>query len=142
MNNMLNGSKKNRRILIAKLGLDGHDKGAKIIINFLKEAGYQVIYSGLHKSPREVANIAVQEDVAALGVSILSGSHVELTTELINELKMLNFVNRILFVGGIIPDHDIEKLLNLGVLAVFPTNSDVNEILKWLEKRLSTTKVC
>ena len=136
VNKTLNSGHVNKRILIAKLGLDGHDKGAKIIINFLKESGYEVIYSGLHKSPKQVANIAIQEDVVAIGVSILSGSHLELIAELVNELNSMSSRTKIIFVGGTIPSPDINSLLEIGISAVFPTGSKVIEILEWLKHQL------
>ena len=125
-----------KRVLIAKLGLDGHDKGAKIIIKFLKDSGYEVMYSGLHRSPKQVANIAIQEDVDAIGVSILSGSHLELIAELFDELKSMDSTTKVIFVGGTIPRTDITRLIEMGVSAVFPTNSNIIEILKWLETQL------
>ena len=125
-----------KRVLIAKLGLDGHDKGAKIIIKFLKDSGYEVMYSGLHRSPKQVANIAIQEDVDAIGVSILSGSHLELIAELFDELKSMYSTTKVIFVGGTIPRTDITRLIEMGVSAVFPTNSNIIEILKWLETQL------
>lgn len=127
----------NKRILIAKLGLDGHDRGAKIIISFLKDSGYDVIYSGLHKSPKQIANIAVQEDVDAIGISILSGSHLELMSELVSELKVMGAGTKLVFIGGTIPRPDINRLFEIGVSAVFPTGSNIIEILKWLRNEIN-----
>jgi len=126
-----------KRILIAKVGLDGHDRGAKIIINFLKESGYQVIYSGLHNSPQQIADIAFQEDVDAIGVSILSGSHIPLLKELKKIIEM-NSPNKILiFAGGTIPYQDMIFLESNGIDKIFPTGSSLEVILNWLSVSFS-----
>jgi len=98
------------RVLIAKPGLDGHDKGAKVVCHALKEAGFEVIYSGLHKSIDQIVNIAIQEDVDAIGLSILSGAHLYYSKKLIEKLKKNNASDIVVFVGGVIPERDIEKL--------------------------------
>ena len=118
-----------KRILVAKLGLDGHDRGVKIIINMLKDAGYQVIYSGLHKLPMQIVQIGVQEDVDAIGFSILSGSHVELITDFLEIWKTHNDSNVSIFAGGIISKTDEIKLKAIGVDEVFPTETDLKVIL-------------
>lgn len=118
-----------KRILVAKLGLDGHDRGVKIIINMLKDAGYQVIYSGLHKLPMQIVQIGVQEDVDAIGFSILSGSHVELITDFLEIWKTYNDSNVSIFAGGIISKTDEIKLKAIGVDEVFPTETDLKVIL-------------
>jgi methylmalonyl-CoA mutase C-terminal domain/subunit len=125
-----------KRILIAKVGLDGHDRGAKIIINFLKESGYQVIYSGLHNTPEQIADIAIQEDVDAVGISILSGSHTELVSQFFNELSSKSLSKILVFVGGTIPNHDFNILKGLGVDEIFPTGTDIISVLLWLDKKL------
>ena len=118
-----------KRILVAKLGLDGHDRGIKIIINMLKDAGYQVIYSGLHKLPMQIVQIGVQEDVDAIGFSILSGSHVELITDFLEIWKTFDDPNVSIFAGGIISRTDEIKLKAIGVDEVFPTETDLKVIL-------------
>lgn len=121
-----------QRILIAKLGLDGHDRGAKVILSFLKEAGYQVIYSGLHKSPLQIAHIAFQEDVDAIGISILSGSHIPLFLELVSLIKADGNRDKLIFGGGTIPKDDALFLENNGVDKIFPTGSSLVAITDWL----------
>jgi len=127
--NNKNIARSNKRILIAKLGLDGHDRGVKIIINMLKDAGYQVIYSGLHKLPMQIVQIGVQEDVDAIGFSILSGSHVELITDFLEIWKTFDDPNVSIFAGGIISKTDEIKLKAIGVDEVFPTETDLKIIL-------------
>jgi len=126
-----------KRILIAKVGLDGHDRGAKIIINFLKESGYQVIYSGLHNSPQQIADIAFQEDVDAIGVSILSGSHIPLLKELKKIIEMKSPNKILIFAGGTIPYHDMIFLESNGIDKIFPTGSSLEVILNWLSASFS-----
>jgi methylmalonyl-CoA mutase C-terminal domain/subunit len=132
-NNRLRSKK---RILIAKIGLDGHDRGAKIIVNFLKESGYQVIYSGLHKTPDQIVDIAIQEDVDAIGISILSGSHTELVSEFFTELNSKSLSKIIVFIGGTIPNYDFDILKRLGVNELFPTGTEISSVLFWLDKTL------
>jgi methylmalonyl-CoA mutase C-terminal domain/subunit len=126
-----------KRILIAKVGLDGHDRGAKIIINFLKESGYQVIYSGLHNSPQQIADIAFQEDVGAIGVSILSGSHIPLLKELKKIIEMKSSNKILIFAGGTIPYQDMIFLESNGIDKIFPTGSSLEVILNWLSCSLA-----
>lgn len=127
-----------KRILIAKLGLDGHDRGAKIILNILKEAGYQVLYSGLHKTAEQIADIAIQEDVDAIGISILSGSHNELILELFENLRLRNFDKMIIFAGGVIPKQDIDSLKKLGVNEIFLSGTNTQQFLAWLDQNLAS----
>ena len=127
-----------KRILVAKLGLDGHDRGVKIIINMLKDAGYQVIYSGLHKLPMQIVQIGVQEDVDAIGFSILSGSHVELITDFLEIWKTFDDPNVSIFAGGIISKTDEIKLKAIGVDEVFPTETDLKIILAKIDDRMLT----
>lgn len=117
------------RVLIAKLGLDGHDRGAKVVARALRDAGFEVIYSGLHQTPAAVAATAVDEDVDVLGVSILSGAHNALIPQLMVELKQREADNVMVFVGGIIPDEDIEGLKANGVKAIFRPGSSLQSIL-------------
>src|SRR3954452_18315894 len=107
------------RILVAKPGLDGHDRGAKIIARALRDAGMEVIYTGLHQTPEMIVNAAVQEDVDAIGLSIMSGAHMTLMPAVIDLLKKETAADIQVFGGGIIPDDDIPKLKELGVTAIF-----------------------
>ncbi len=117
------------RVLIAKLGLDGHDRGAKVVARALRDAGFEVIYSGLHQTPAAVAATAVDEDVDVLGVSILSGAHNALIPQLMEELKKRHADDVMVFVGGIIPDDDVDTLRSYGVQAIFRPGSSLQEIV-------------
>lgn len=120
------------RILIAKIGLDGHDRGAKIIANLLKECGHEVIYSGLHNSIKEIIKIVIEEDVDIIGISLLSGSHFEIVKDFIGSLNGIeNNRRRSVFVGGTIPRTDLVGLLELGVERIFPTGTSLIEIENW-----------
>ena len=125
------------RVLIAKPGLDGHARGAKIVARALRDAGMEVIYSGLRQTPEQIALSAVQEDVDAVGLSILSGAHMHLfgrVLELLDEHKAQDIV---VFGGGIIPDEDISKLLESGVAAIFQPGTPTAEIIEFLKKTAS-----
>ena len=124
------------RILIGKLGLDGHDRGALVISDYLRNLGYEVIFSGVHKTAAQVTNIALQEDVQAIGISILSGSHIHHLSALVAELKKVNSENIVLFVGGIIPHSDVEELNELGITGIFPSGSSLESIALWLSEKL------
>jgi len=117
------------RVLIAKLGLDGHDRGAKVVARALRDAGFEVIYSGLHQTPAAVAATAVDEDVDVLGVSILSGAHNALIPQLMEELKQREAEDVMIFVGGIIPDEDVDSLKACGVNAIFRPGSSLQSIV-------------
>ena len=120
------------RVLIAKVGLDGHDRGAKIIASFLRDAGMEVIYTGLRQTPEMVVNAALQEDVDAIGVSILSGAHMTVFPKVraLMEEKGMNDV--LLTGGGIIPDKDMSKLRELGVGELFPPGTDTDKIINYI----------
>jgi methylmalonyl-CoA mutase C-terminal domain/subunit len=122
------------RVLVSKIGLDGHDRGAKVVARALKEAGFEVIYTGLHKTPKEVADIALEEDVDLIGVSILSGAHNTLIPKLIEELKERKIEDKPIVVGGIIPDEDFETLKSWGVKAIFIPGTPLKEIIETAEK--------
>ena len=124
------------RILIGKLGLDGHDRGALVISDYLRNLGYEVIFSGVHKTAAQVTNIALQEDVQAIGISILSGSHIHHLSGLVAELKKVNSGNILLFVGGIIPQSDVEELNKMGISGIFPSGSSLESIAFWLSENL------
>lgn len=124
------------RILIAKVGLDGHDRGAKVIVRALRDAGFEVIYTGLHQTPAQIVKIASQEDVDAIGVSILSGSHIEQFKAITEALNLQNMGHIVLFGGGIIPEIDKQELNYMGVECFFLPNSRIEDIVSWLRKRL------
>ena len=126
-----------KRILIAKPGLDGHDVGAKVIALALRDAGADVIYTGLRKSPDYIAKVAVDEDVDAVGLSILSGSHSELLTQTIAQLKALRAEEVPVFVGGTIPAADVDSLLAAGARAVFTSDQSLEDIITRVAKELS-----
>ena len=122
------------RILIAKPGLDGHDRGAKIIARALRDAGMEVIYTGLRQSPVMIVEAALQEDVNAIGVSILSGAHQVLVPRIINLLREKDLANVPLFVGGIIPENDVDELLRLGVAGVFGPGTSTLDIVALVQE--------
>jgi methylmalonyl-CoA mutase, C-terminal domain len=120
------------RILVAKPGLDGHDRGAKIIARALRDAGFEVIYTGLHQTPEMVAEAAIQEDVDAVGLSILSGAHLTLFPAVVEELRRRGGGDKTIFGGGIIPDEDIPALARAGVAKVFTPGASTQEIVDWI----------
>jgi len=122
------------RILIAKVGLDGHDRGAKVIASFLRDAGMEVIYTGLRQTPEMVVNAAIQEDVDVIGVSILSGAHMTVFPKIMNLLKNQGADDILVTGGGIIPETDMNKLNKLGVGKLFPPGTDTSEIVKYIEE--------
>ena len=117
------------RVLIAKPGLDGHDKGAKVLVNVLRDAGMEVIYTGLHQTAEMVARAAVQEDVDIVGLSYLSGAHIGLTQEVINALKEAGADHMKVIVGGNIPERDFSQLDTMGVAAIFAGGSSYDDII-------------
>jgi methylmalonyl-CoA mutase, C-terminal domain len=125
------------RILVAKPGLDGHDRGAKIIARALRDAGMEVIYTGLHQTPEMIVNAAVQEDVDAIGMSIMSGAHMTLFPAVIDLLKQSSANDIAVFGGGIIPDDDIPKLKNLGVTEIFTPGSSTQDIVQWIRTHIA-----
>lgn len=127
-----------KRILIGKPGLDGHDIGAKIVALSLRNAGAEVIYTGLRRSPQQIAQVAVDEGVDAVGLSILSGSHQELARDVIEQLRQLGADDVKIFVGGTIPADDQPQLLNLGVAAVFTADMPLDDMIRTLAQRLDT----
>jgi methylmalonyl-CoA mutase C-terminal domain/subunit len=125
-----------RRILIAKPGLDGHDRGAKVIARALRDAGCEVIYSGLHQTPAQIAETAVQEDVDAVGLSSLSGAHRTLFPQVIEELAVRESSDIVVFGGGVIPDADIPGLLEAGISSIFTPGASLDEIAAWVEENI------
>jgi len=120
------------RILVAKPGLDGHDRGAKIIARALRDAGFEVIYTGLHQTPEMIVESALQEDVDAIGLSILSGAHMTLFPAILDQMKARGLDDVVVFGGGIIPEEDIAKLAELGVRGIFRPGATTEEIVQWV----------
>ena len=121
------------RVLVAKVGLDGHDRGAKIIATALRDAGMEVIYTGLRQTPEMVVNAAMQEDVDAIGVSILSGAHNTVFPKLITLMKEREMNDVLLTGGGIIPEEDAQKLIEMGVGQLFPPGTDTRNIAEYIK---------
>jgi methylmalonyl-CoA mutase C-terminal domain/subunit len=121
------------RVLIAKVGLDGHDRGVKIVARALRDAGIEVIYLGIHNTPAEIVNSALQEDVDAIGVSIHSAAHMTLFTELMKLLKQQRATDIVVFGGGIIPEQDIGKLKRMGVKDLFTPGTPLEEIVNFVK---------
>ncbi len=124
------------RILIAKPGLDGHDRGAKVIARALRDAGMEVIYTGLRQTPEQIVNAALQEDVDAIGLSILSGAHMHLFPQIMQMRREKKLDDVIVFAGGIIPDQDILRLKEIGVAEVFPPGSSLEEIVSFVKEHV------
>ena len=128
------------KIMIAKPGLDGHDRGAKVIARALRDAGMEVVYTGLHQSPEAIVNGAVQEDVDALGLSILSGAHMTLFPEILERLKKAGTTDVVVFGGGIIPDSDIAELKKLGVKQLFTPGASTADIVSWIRLNVKSRR--
>ncbi len=124
------------RILMAKVGLDGHDRGVKIISRAYRDAGFEVIYSGLHQTPEQIANAAIQEDVDLIGLSCLSGAHIHLFSEVVRQLKERGGHNITIIGGGIIPQEDIPKLEEAGIKKIFPPGTSTIEIVEWTKREV------
>jgi methylmalonyl-CoA mutase C-terminal domain/subunit len=121
------------RILVAKVGLDGHDRGAKVVARALRDAGVEVIYTGLHQSPEQVVEAAIQEDVDAIGISILSGAHMTLVPRVIDMLRSRDAGDIAVVVGGTIPADDVEQLRELGVAEVFTPGASTTTIVDFVQ---------
>lgn len=128
------------RVLIAKPGLDGHDRGAKVIARALRDYGMEVIYTGLRQTPEMIAEAALQEDVDVVGLSILSGAHNALVPAVIDKLREYGLTDTLVFVGGIIPDPDIRKLKELGVHAVYGPGTDTQTVASDIQQALNLPK--
>lgn len=126
------------RVLVAKVGLDGHDRGAKVLARFLRDAGFEVIYTGLHRTPQEVAMAAVDEDVDVVGISLHSGAHLALVPKVIKYIKEYggNPDEMLILVGGVIPTDDMEELKRLGVDEVFIPGTPISQIVDFIRKKL------
>ncbi|OBJ24412.1 MULTISPECIES: cobalamin-dependent protein [unclassified Mycobacterium] len=129
------------RILVAKPGLDGHDRGAKIVARTLRDAGFEVIYTGIRQRIEDIASIAVQEDVAVVGLSILSGAHLALTARTIEALRAADAADIAVVVGGTIPHADVPKLLSAGAAAVFPTGTPLENLVREIRKLTDTADI-
>ena len=125
------------RILIGKPGLDGHDRGAKVVARALRDAGMEVIYTGLHRSPEEIVETAIQEDVDAIGLSVLSGAHMTLFPKVVKLLKEAGAGDIIVFGGGVIPDEDREKLLEQGVAEIFVPGNGTQRTIEFLKLKFA-----
>jgi methylmalonyl-CoA mutase C-terminal domain/subunit len=124
------------RVVVAKPGLDGHDRGARVIARALREAGFEVIYTGLHQTPEQIAETVIQEDADAVGLSILSGAHMTLFPRIVEELRARNAEGVLVFAGGIIPESDVAELKKIGVAEIFGPGAPLGDITSWLERQL------
>jgi len=128
------------RVLIAKAGLDGHDRGAKIIARALRDAGFEVIYTGLHQTPEMIVNAAIDEDVHVVGVSILSNAHNVIMPEIVNGVKDKGLTDALFLLGGIVPDEDIEPMKRAGVQMVFTPGASLEEIVNYIREHAPERK--
>ena len=128
------------RILIAKPGLDGHDRGAKIIARGFRDAGFEVIYTGLHQSPEQIVAAAIQEDVDGIGLSSLAGAHDYLFPRVIELLKEKGAEDIVVFGGGIVPEEDISSLAEKGVKTIFPPGTSIEEAVQWVRENIEPRK--
>jgi methylmalonyl-CoA mutase C-terminal domain/subunit len=126
------------RVVVAKPGLDGHDRGAKTITRALRDHGFEVIYTGLHQTPEQIAETVLQEDADAVGLSLLSGAHTTLFPRVIEELRVRDLADVLVFGGGVIPDADVRALKQQGVAEIFQPGSSLRAISTWLEHELDT----
>ena len=130
--------KRNYRVVVAKPGLDGHDRGAKTITRALRDHGFEVIYTGLHQTPEQIAETVLQEDADAVGLSLLSGAHLTLCPRVMEELRNRKLGEILIFGGGVIPEDDIVTLKQQGVGEIFGPGSSLGDIAKWLELALDS----
>ena len=130
--------KRNYRVVVAKPGLDGHDRGAKTITRALRDAGFEVVYTGLHQTPEQIAETVLQEDADAVGLSLLSGAHLTLFPRVMEELRSRKLGEILIFGGGVIPEEDIATLKQQGVGEIFGPGSSLGDIAKWLELALDS----
>ncbi|MGV1009333.1 MAG: cobalamin B12-binding domain-containing protein [Dermatophilaceae bacterium] len=127
------------RVVVAKPGLDGHDRGAKVVARALRDAGMEVVYTGLHQTPEQIVEAAIQEDADIVGLSVLSGAHMTLFARVIELLKARDAADILVFGGGIIPDGDIPELEQLGVAKVFTPGASTHEIVDWVRGHVVAT---
>jgi methylmalonyl-CoA mutase C-terminal domain/subunit len=126
------------RVVVAKPGLDGHDRGAKVVARALRDAGMEVIYTGLHQTPEQIVEAAIQEDADAVGLSVLSGAHMTLFARVIQLLRERDASDIVVFGGGIIPEGDLEELSRLGVARVFTPGAPTRDIVDWVRANVRT----
>lgn len=124
------------RVVVAKPGLDGHDRGARVLARALREAGFEVIYTGLHQTPEQIAETVIQEDADAVGLSILSGAHMTLFPKVMEELRARDADDVLVIAGGIIPDADVLEIKKMGVAEIFGPGAPLGQITSWLEEQL------
>jgi methylmalonyl-CoA mutase C-terminal domain/subunit len=124
------------RVLVAKPGLDGHDRGIKVVARALRDAGVEVIYTGLHQTPEQIASAAIQEDVDAVGLSCLSGAHMTLFPKVVELLREQGGDDIVVFGGGIIPDSDVPALKDAGIQEIFTPGAPTKEIIEWVESHV------
>jgi methylmalonyl-CoA mutase, C-terminal domain len=129
------------RVVVAKPGLDGHDRGAKVVARALRDAGMEVVYTGLHQTPEQIVETVLQEDADAVGLSVLSGAHMTLFARVIELLESKGATDVLVFGGGIIPEQDIPALTKLGVAKVFTPGATTYEIVDWVRTALAATSV-
>lgn len=137
---MNSNNKRPIRVLVAKVGLDGHDRGAKVIASFLRDAGMEVIYTGLRQTPEMVINAAIQEDVDVIGVSILSGAHMTVFPKIMTLLKEKGIDDILITGGGIIPDKDMIQLQELGIGRLFPPGTGTGEIINYITEWVASNR--
>lgn len=128
------------RVLVTKIGLDGHDRGAKVIAYGLRDAGFEVIFMGIRQTPERIVNAALQEDVSVIGLSILSGAHVHLTGQVIKGLKEKKAQDIMVLVGGVIPEEDRETLKEMGVVEVFTSGTDINHVVELIKQHVQSSE--
>jgi methylmalonyl-CoA mutase C-terminal domain/subunit len=127
------------RVVVAKPGLDGHDRGAKVVARALRDAGMEVVYTGLHQTPEQIVEAAIQEDADAVGLSVLSGAHMTLFAKVVDLLKQRDASDIVVFGGGIIPEGDIPELEKLGVAKIFTPGATTTEIVDWVRSAVPAT---
>ena len=128
------------RVVVAKPGLDGHDRGAKVVARALRDAGMEVVYTGLHQTPEQIVEAAIQEDADAVGLSVLSGAHMTLFAKVVDLLEQRDAADIVVFGGGIIPDDDIPELERLGVAKVFTPGAATTEIVSWVRTHVDPNR--
>jgi methylmalonyl-CoA mutase C-terminal domain/subunit len=127
------------RVVVAKPGLDGHDRGAKVVARALRDAGVEVVYTGLHQTPEQIVETAIQEDADAIGMSVLSGAHMTLFARVIDLLRERDATDIVVIGGGIVPEADMPELTEMGVAKVFTPGATTGEIITWVRENLGTT---
>jgi methylmalonyl-CoA mutase C-terminal domain/subunit len=128
------------RVVVAKPGLDGHDRGAKVVARALRDAGMEVIYTGLHQTPEQIVETALQEDADCIGLSVLSGAHMTLFRRVLEELRSRDAEDIVVFGGGIIPDADVPELKSMGVAEVFTPGTPTSRIVDWLRDNVAVAR--